>query len=137
MDKLLRAFSPNMDEPADKPESTKDIQEILRQRRETLNRVKATLATVEKLQKDFEDGERSRAPRKTPPEKLTEIKVETIKLISIDGQKLTVALQNGETLELRYPSTQALEEDLKAFSDSAPSQDAQRLGLKAKGPGRK
>ena len=133
MRQLLRAFFPTMDEPADKPESTKDIQEILRQRRETLNRVKATLATVEKLQKEFEDGERSRAPRKTSPERLTDIKVETVKLISFDGRKVIVALQNGETIELHYPSAQVLDEDLRTFSDSASSQDAQRLGLKGKG----
>jgi hypothetical protein len=42
-----------VDPQTPKPEVTPDIQEILRNRREMLNRVKADLERVGKLQQDF------------------------------------------------------------------------------------
>jgi hypothetical protein len=41
--------------PSSRPEPTPDIQEILRKRREMLNRVKADLERVGKLQQEFRD----------------------------------------------------------------------------------
>ena len=47
----------NVDPQKPKPEVTPDIQEILRNRREMLNRVKADLERVGKLQQDFWESE--------------------------------------------------------------------------------
>ena len=54
-----------MDPQNPKPEATPNIQEILRNRREMLNRVKADLERVGKLQHDFwASGSKSTSPSK-------------------------------------------------------------------------
>jgi hypothetical protein len=50
--------------PDQAPEPTPNIQEILRKRRETLNRVKEDLAKVGKLQAEFFESKPKAAPRK-------------------------------------------------------------------------
>lgn len=55
--------------PDSKPEATPDIQEILRERREMLNRVKADLERVGKLQQEFRDAEEKAARGPAPTEK--------------------------------------------------------------------
>ena len=49
----IRAKLPIVDPQKPEPEVTPNIQEILRNRREMLNRVKADLERVGKLQQDF------------------------------------------------------------------------------------
>lgn len=58
-----------MSSPDSKPEATPDIQEILRERREMLNRVKADLERVGKLQQEFRDAEEKAARGPAPTEK--------------------------------------------------------------------
>ena len=54
-----------MNSPIANTEATHpDIQEILRKRREMLNRVKADLERVGKLQKDFWGGKKPAGPEK-------------------------------------------------------------------------
>ena len=55
-----------MNPPNPKPETTPDIQEILRKRREMLNRVKADLERVGKLQAQFQQPEKA-SDSGTPP----------------------------------------------------------------------
>ena len=56
-----------MNPPNPKPEATPDIQEILRKRREMLNRVKADLQRVGKLQEEFRQSDPKRSDTGTPP----------------------------------------------------------------------
>ena len=54
-------------EDVPKPESTKDILEILRQRREMINRVRRDLQRVQELQQEFAASTEKRAEK--PPAK--------------------------------------------------------------------
>jgi hypothetical protein len=118
------------DETKDKPEPAKDIHEILRQRRESLDRVRASLETVEGLQRQFEvDSQSARSSNRYPVKTLQSVIAAKVKFISIEPLKISLVLHDNTVTDIEYPSPQTLSEDLRAWCKAATPDELERLDL--------
>ena len=110
------------------PHPTKDIQDILGQRRETLARVRADLRTVSKLQEDFAAGKISPRGSGAPARlSLKEIPANEVRLISLGESKITLLFNDNQTAVFTYDSPDALDREFKAWSELAAAADMERL----------
>ena len=119
-----------MSDANNKPEPEKAVHEILRERWESLSRIRASLETVEGLQRQFEaDSQNARSSDRYPVKSLEGVIAPNVKLITIDQLKISLVLQDNTVIEIAYPSAQALSEDLGAWCKAATPEDLKRLDI--------
>ena len=119
-----------MEGAKDKLGPAKDVREILRQRRESLDRIRASLDTVAELQRQFEvERQNDRSSDRYPVKSLEGVIAPNVKLITIDQLKISLVLQDNTVIEIAYPSAQALSEDLGAWCKAATPEDLKRLDI--------
>jgi len=112
------------------PDAPKDVYQILRERRESLDRVRASLDTVSQLQRRFQENTRSAAMVvEYPTKRLQDICGPNVRMISINDLSISIVLDDNQSLSIVYPSQLMLADDLKAWSKSAAPQDLSRLNI--------
>jgi hypothetical protein len=123
-----------MEEKNPKQESAQDIREILRKRRESLDRVRANLNTVDQFQRKFADeNDRSEHPKGFAPLRTLEsISIAGVKLISNDGLSLSIILTSDEVVTVEYRTHEALSSALSHWQKDAPASELQRVGVPPK-----
>ena len=122
-----------MENAKDKAGPAKDVHEILRQRRESLDRVRAALETVGGLQRQFEaDRQNARSSNRYPVMSLESVIAPNVKLLSIDQLKSSLILHDNTAIEIEYPSAQTLSEDLRSWCKAATPDDLKRLEIPSK-----
>ena len=119
-----------MENAKDKAGPAKDVHEILRQRRESLDRVRAALETVGGLQRQFEaDRQNARSSNRYPVMSLESVIAPNVKLLSIDQLKISLILHDNTVTDIEYPSPQTRREDLRAWCKAATPDDLKRLDI--------
>jgi hypothetical protein len=117
----------------DNVDATKDVRQILRERREMLDRVRASLNAIGDLQREFQGNTARGKSLKYPTTKLEDVCRPNVRMISISELSISVVLEDHQIISIIYPSEQALSDDLKAWSKSATPQDLKRLNLLPRG----